>query len=65
MEYVIWGIPPGSDDEQVLFSHQCGQPITDRQIAEACERLAVRRGATAVRIQSVDMADGRIGFERS
>jgi hypothetical protein len=62
-EYVVWGIVGDDLDHQVLFSldPRTGDPITDVQVAHALEQVAIRRGATNTRIQSIDF-DGTINF---
>lgn len=50
-EFVIWGIPAGECDEQLLYTK-----ATTRQQAEQVKRiLETKKGCTEVRIQSVDL----------
>ena len=51
MEYIIWGIPQGERDEQILYTK-----ATTKQMAEAvCNALKAKHCCTGVRIQSLDM----------
>jgi len=55
-EYVVWGVPKGQKDEQLLFAQMpSGEPITDRKVAKNLKRIAeLRFKATKVRIQTID-----------
>lgn len=62
IEYVIWGIPPGQSDETLLVSESAG--ITTLAKAEqVAEMLRQKYGATAVRIQAVDLSDITCGWD--
>jgi len=56
VEYAVWGVAPGDTDEQVLFARVKGEPITSKPLAERLKEIAVNKGATGVRIQTVDMS---------
>lgn len=50
-EYVVWGIPKGETDEQVLYT----KATTATRAAQA-KTILETKGCTQVRIQVVDMA---------
>jgi hypothetical protein len=49
-EYVIWGIPPGKDEEEVLFT----KAETMDQAEKAMKILIDNHGCTECRIQVID-----------
>lgn len=53
-EYVVWGVPPGGKDETLLIATPGGKPITDKAQAEKYKQFALKKGATKVRIQTID-----------
>lgn len=56
IEYVVWGVPAGSKDEDILFATPGGKPITERVVALRLAKLAESKGATSIRIQRVDLS---------
>ena len=62
-EYVVWGCV-GGQAEQPLFTTVLGKPITSKEVAVRLLDYAERKGATSVRIQTVDFDDD-LGFERA
>lgn len=50
-EYVVWGVPPGGDDEVPLFT----RATTEQEARLAAAALADRHGCTALRVQIVRM----------
>lgn len=58
IEYVIWGVPPGKTDEDLLVSKLEGKTVTDLKIAERVKDvLETKHGCKNVRIQTVNMSD--------
>lgn len=58
-EYVIWGVPPGKNEEQLLLSKIEGKVITDPDIANKLKNvLETKHQCTKIRIQKVNMSDG-------
>jgi hypothetical protein len=56
LEYVIWGIPAGQQDEQLLLTALDGKTITARPDAEHAARYITRAyGASKCRIQAVEI----------
>lgn len=59
MEYVIWGIPPHKDEEDLLITMFEGERITDIDIADwLASQLTKNHGCTEVRIQTIDLTAG-------
>ena len=54
-EYAIWGVPPGASEETLLVSQYQGDRIADEGVAKNCAKWCEGRGATAVRIQAIDL----------
>lgn len=55
-EYVIWGIPPHKDVEELLIANPHGRPITSKSEAELFVAILIHRiGCTNVRIQKIDL----------
>jgi len=52
MEYPIWGVPPGQADETLLYTK-----ATTAAEAERVKRVLEAKGCTAVRVQTLDLAD--------
>ena len=60
--YVIWGIPPGLDEERVLVEKLDGDYIISLDVAnEVALHLELNKGVRYVRIQTIDMSDGVTG----
>ena len=55
-EYVIWGIPPNEKFEQLLLTKHKGKNITDKKIADKLVDFVNNKGATKVRIQTIDLS---------
>ena len=56
MEYVIWGIPPHKDAEEILCINIDGKTIKDEKLAQwAANQLSDLYGCTNVRIQTIDL----------
>jgi hypothetical protein len=54
-EYVIWGKPPGRNNDDLLMTVCEGKPITDKDLAERlCRTLEKYHGCTDTRIQTLD-----------
>lgn len=51
-EYPIWGVPPGGDDETILYT----RATTLAEARRVAAILQEKHGCTAVRIQSLDMS---------
>lgn len=56
VEYAIWGVPPGEREEDLLIAMPGGKPITSKSQAEKYKQAAIAKGATKVRIQTVDLS---------
>jgi hypothetical protein len=60
-EYVLWGVPPGKSEEAILMTSFDGKTITDPKVAENLKKvLSDKHKCTKVRIQTVNMSDGKI-----
>ena len=59
-EYVVWGIAPNEIEDRVLIARIDGKPITRRVVADRALAACQLRGATACRIQKVNMGDNQI-----
>lgn len=57
MEYVIWGVPKGESEEQVLISEQFGLTSLE-QANKVMDRLVNEYGCTNCRVQSIDLRNG-------
>jgi len=58
LEYVIWGVPPHKEKEELLLSEFKGKAITDLKTAEIVVKLLESQiGCTQCRIQTVDLSD--------
>jgi len=56
-EYVIWGIPEGSEEDTLLLARVGGEVITSRQEAEKYAKLLEGKyNATKTRIQEIDLS---------
>ena len=51
-EYIIWGIPLGEKEEQILFT-LCRSKKEAEKAAEYIERIT---GATKTRVQEIDLS---------
>ncbi len=61
-EYVIWGIPKGETDEQILLACVKGEAIRDGAWAgRLASLLETKYGATKTRVQEVNM-DGKLDW---
>jgi len=55
-EYVIWGKPKGSNEEQLLITLYNDRPITNKRIVEAMQKDLINLGCTETRIQEIDFS---------
>ncbi len=53
-ELVIWGIPKGEKDEQVLFT----KAKTDKEAKNVIKILTDKHGVTKARVQVIDFSTG-------
>ena len=54
-EYVLWGNPPGSNEQALLQTQYNNAPITDKQTALLAQlTLEKHYGCTAIVIQELD-----------
>ena len=56
IEYVLWGIAPGTEEEQILVTRLYKRPIARLSEAEALVSWCEKQGCTSVRIQAVDLS---------
>lgn len=58
VEYVVWGIPPGKSDEEVLVTRVPGKtaPISTQKEADTIAAMCTKKGAKRVRVQKLDMS---------
>lgn len=56
-EYAIWGVPPGASEETLLVSQYRGDRIADEGVAKNVAKWCESKGATAVRVQVVDLGE--------
>lgn len=49
-EYIVWGIPPGEEHENVLYT----QAKTMKRAREVCKILETGHGCTKCRVQVLD-----------
>ncbi len=55
-EYVIWGIPKGQSEEDLLLASLKGEKIVSKTVAQKFAKLLEEKyGATKTRVQEVDM----------
>lgn len=58
VEYVIWGVPPDEEEEELLLANLEGEPVTDIEVAKNFKSvLEKKHGCTNVRIQKVNLSD--------
>jgi hypothetical protein len=57
IEYVLWGVPPGKKDEDLLIGTQGGKPITSKSQADKLKVwLETEKKCKKVRIQTLDLS---------
>ena len=55
-EFVIWGIPPHTTQEELLATKANGEYITDYHTAKQIANTLQRLGCSNVRIQTIDLS---------
>jgi hypothetical protein len=53
-EYVIWGIPPGADQESILLCNPGGHAITDSSLLDGYKSKLSELGCNSLRVQEID-----------
>lgn len=54
-EYIIWGIPNGESEEQILLSEFEGEKITDKDEAYNLAKLIIKKfNPEKIRVQEID-----------